>query len=139
MTTAETGDPETATATATATTTGEVPQPPRPPGSVIDLADQSTLAYSGIVLSSVVLLVALCVNSGFKSHKYFEYGVSVAAVAMCFALVGWGMGKFDSGSDQVTKFLNYFLFLWCFIGACFMTFGGPFTTTGNGYFASCRY
>ena len=33
--------------------------------------------------------------------------------------------------------MNFFVFAWCFIGACIMTFGdGPFIFTSNGYFAA---
>lgn len=109
--------------------------------AVVDVADQSTLSYVGIFFSAIVLLVALTWSkegeSGHKGDKYYNYGISIAVVAMFFALVGFGMARYGLVADErIAMYNNYFLFVWNFIGACFMTFGGPFKTTGNGYFGS---
>lgn len=100
------------------------------------LTDQYVLSYAGIFCSGLVLLVALVSNDLSRNHQYYEYGISIAVVAMVFALALWGMGAAQIGSDTITVYLNGFVFVWCFVGACFMTFGGPFKVSGNGFFAS---
>jgi len=97
----------------------------------IDLGDQSTLAYVGMFFSAIVLLVALTSSKlgDYKDNKFYEYGISLASIAMIFSLVGF----FLRSNDRIAMYNNYFLFVWCFIGACIMTFGdGPFLTTSNG-------
>lgn len=97
----------------------------------IDLGDQSTLAYVGMIFSAIVILVALTSSKveDYTDHKYFEYGISLVSIAMIFSLIGF----FLRSNDQFAMYNNYFLFVWCFIGACIMTFGdGPFTVTNNG-------
>ena len=92
--------------------------------------DQTTLSCAGIFLSGAVLLAALLsdTDESVEGHRYWAYGIAVASVAMFFSLVGF----FVRSNNQIAMYNNYFLFLWCFIGACFMTFGGPFKDTGNG-------
>lgn len=100
---------------------------------IIDLADESTLSYCGVLVSAIIVLVALTSKGNFKDNKFYEYGIALSVVAMFISLAGWAMGRFDVGNDKITMVNNYFLFAWCFIGACIMTFGdGPFQTTGNG-------
>jgi hypothetical protein len=108
-----------------------------PTVNMADLASASLLPYVGVLFSGMVLLISL--TSGGNSvddHKYYEYGIAIAVVAMFFALVGWALSHSNLGDGKFCLYNNYFLFLWCFIGACFMTFGGPFEITGNGYFSS---
>ena len=82
------------------------------------------------------LIVLIAVLSPGRGIRYWAYGVSLASVAMVFALVGFFVTLNTELNDTAGKFIAAFLFLWCFIGACIMTFAGPFTMTGNGYFAS---
>jgi hypothetical protein len=42
----------------------------------------------------------------------------------------------ERNETQLFSILNVFLFVWNFIGTCTITFGGPFKTTSNGYFAA---
>lgn len=88
----------------------------------------------GMFFCGLILLVAVLVPG--KGLKFWAYGVSVASVAMVFALIGFGLTFSEDLNEKVGKFNAIFLFLWCFIGACILTFSGPFLTTGNGYFAS---
>lgn len=102
------------------------------------LSRDSTLAYAGMALCAAILLIALCSkNSGWEQHKHYEYGIAVASIAMIFSFLGWTMAYTNKpGTDRVLLYNNYFLFLWNFIGTSFLTFGGPFVDTGNGYFAA---
>lgn len=93
------------------------------------------LPMIGTFFSALILLVAILV--GGKSLKNYEYTISVAAVAMFFSLLGFLLTSCRKDNDDKTsQFNGIFLFLWCFIGACVLTFNGPFKITGNGYFAS---
>jgi len=108
--------------------------------AVVDVWHHSTLSYVGIFFSAIVLLVALTWSkeggSGHKGDKYYEYGISIAVVAMFFSLAGWAMGRRGLLDEKIAVYNNHFLVVWNFVGACFMTFGSPFEVTGNGYFGS---
>ena len=104
------------------------------------LANHSRLAYGGIIVSGIVMLVALTSTNTHYDHRYYHYGISVGAVALIVSCVAWGLAEVTWNHTEFfvknTLAVNYFLFLWCFIGACILTFGGPFNVAGNGkYFA----
>lgn len=92
------------------------------------------LPMIGMFFSAIILLVAILV--GGSRLKNYEYTISVAAVAMFFSLLGFLLTCKEDLNGKISEFNGYFLFLWCFIGACIITFDGPFKVTSNGYFAS---
>ena len=111
-----------------------------------NLANHSSLAYGGIIVSATVLLVALMTMSSsttknassFEDHRYYHYGLAVGSVALIVSAFGWGLAQLTMRGNQSECFvkntlvINYFLFLWCFIGSSILTFGGPFDVAGNG-------
>mmetsp|Transcript_13555 Transcript_13555/g.22567 ORF Transcript_13555/g.22567 Transcript_13555/m.22567 type:complete len:196 (-) Transcript_13555:25-612(-) len=68
--------------------------------------------------------------------KWRAYAISVPSVGMALSAVGLLMTLKEDLYKEHGKWLNQFLFVWNFIGACFLTFSSPFIFTGNGYFAS---
>lgn len=92
------------------------------------------LPFVGMFFTGLILLIAILIPG--RSLKFWAYGIALASVAMVMALVGFGLTFSESANNSVGKFNAYFLFLWCFVGACIMTFIDPFTSTSNGYFAS---
>ena len=94
----------------------------------------------------MVLIIALTAKAGggkkiFEVADYGEYGLAIGSVAVIFAFLGWAVSQFMDGAETTQfglKALNHFLFVWNFIGFCFMTFPlrAPFRNVGNGYFAS---
>lgn len=88
-----------------------------------------------MLASSTVLLIA--VTTWQMGIKWREYAISVPAVTMCLSFIGIVL-TFVMKDNYATygKYLNQLLFVWNFVGACFLTFSSPFTTTGNGYFAA---
>jgi hypothetical protein len=94
--------------------------------------DQSTLAYAGVLVSAIVLIISLTASGDLSQTKYWAYGISLGSLAMAFSLAGWLLAVKIPGQAKNVMYLNYLIFLWCFIGACIMTFGGPFLITGNG-------
>lgn len=85
----------------------------------------------GIIVSSLIFLVAIGVES-FVEGYYKRYGLALGILSLVLALI-----QFIPAVDKHGVLINVFLFWWCFVGSCIMTFGsGPFTFTGNGYFAS---
>ena len=95
--------------------------------------DNEKVPLLGVAASAIVLLIA--VGIGYVEKKIRNYGFSLGGIALIIGVLG--LVPTPDAIDKYSLYLNYFLFLWCFIGACVMTFGnGPFTVTGNGYFAS---
>jgi len=95
--------------------------------------DNEKMPLLGVAASAIVLLIAIGIGSVEKKMR--NYGFSLGAIALIIGILG--LVPTNDVTDKYSLYLNYFLFLWCFIGACVMTFGdGPFTITGNGYFAS---
>ena len=105
------------------------------------LANHSRLAYGGIIVSGIVLLVALTSTNTYHDHKHYHYGISVAAVPLLVSAIAWGLAELTWNHTEFfvknTLVVNYFLFFWCFIGACVLTFGGPFDVAGNGTLLLC--
>jgi len=96
---------------------------------------------AGVFVCAVILLVAILVRGGprSKGSGYWAYGIALAVVAMVVTMANVYAHKPGLLQDnpRVPFFLGQFLFLWCFFGACIMTFGnGPFVLTSNGYFAA---
>jgi hypothetical protein len=117
---------------------GEPPTPTTKEGSgdAGEEAASDQLALIGGFFSALVLLVAVLTDDN-VTKKYENYGISLAVITMFFALVGFGLSKKPMGKPEIPSYINYFLFLWNFLGACIMTFGdGPFLHTSNGYFAA---
>jgi hypothetical protein len=92
--------------------------------------------FIGCFFAAMVLVVAMTTKTGITDHDYYGYGISVAVIAMFFSLVGFAFTKIDMG-EKLPMYNKYLLFLWTFIGACFLTFErGPFPKSSNGYFAA---
>jgi hypothetical protein len=87
---------------------------------------------------AVILLVAVVVgyNKGRLADARYGYSVAVPSVSMVLSAVGFGLTFSEEKNATLGKYNAHFLFVWNFIGACILTFGGPFTQTGNGYFAA---
>ena len=95
--------------------------------------DNEKVPLLGVAASAIVLLIA--VGIGYVEKKMKSYGFSLGGIALIIGVLG--LVPTPDAIGKYSLYLNYFLFLWCFVGACVMTFGnGPFTVTGNGYFAS---
>jgi hypothetical protein len=96
--------------------------------------DNEKVPLLGVAASAIILLVAVGVGQVGKRHR--SYGYALGSVALIIAVLGL-LPKISDHFDKYSLYVNYFLFLWCFIGACVMTFGdGPFIDTGNGYFSA---
>ena len=106
-------------------------------GGAMGLLTNDLVPVLGTFVAATIVLVALLVDG--NGVENFAYGVALSTIAMFFALVRAGLAL-KGGSDELTSkagmFLGHFLFVWCFIGTCILTFDGPYTFTGNGYFAS---
>lgn len=92
-----------------------------------------------IFVSAIILLIALggIYDWNFGWNAYSGYLVSIASISIALSFIALLMTKFAAGPyEKFGKHLCMFLFVWNFVGACFLTFNDPFRTTGNGYFAS---
>jgi hypothetical protein len=97
--------------------------------------DNEKASLLGVATSAIVLLIAVGIGQ-FQMSRTVSYGYAVGAIALILALLGL-IPNSNATLDKYSLYLNYFLFVWCFVGACVLTFGdGPFKETGNGYFAS---
>ena len=68
---------------------------------------------------------------------YAAYAISIPSVGIICSCNGLLLAKFNEDMySQVGAHLNMLCFLYCFIGACFLTFVEPFVVTSDGYFAA---
>jgi hypothetical protein len=102
------------------------------------------------LIASVVLLIATGAEYDWKfsnntnpndpqkeSDKYPGYAMSVSCIALILSFCTLGAHRFSPNLyAKVCKPVNGLLFLYSFIGACFLTFHEPFKSTSNGYFAA---
>jgi len=96
---------------------------------------EKQLPYVGMLFSGIVLLIAA--TSDGKLANYPVYSIVLSSVTMFLSIFGILLTTKQELNDKVGSYNSFFLFLWCFIGACIMTFHpGPFQFTGNGYFGS---
>lgn len=103
-------------------------------GKKVVSVDEDKLPHLGVIAASIILIAA--VETGEQiDNKMRQYGIAVGSIAMILSFFS-AIPQTASMLEQFSLYINYFLFVWCFIGACVLTFGdGPFDTTGNGYFA----
>jgi len=90
-----------------------------------------------VMISSMILLIAVTTWEGIITSNY-DYCISIPSVSLITSSIGIALTLFreDLYYDYgISNYLPYFLGLWNFIGASYMTFNSPFITTGNGYFA----
>ena len=81
-------------------------------------------------LASTVQLIAVMTWT-VSPIRWREYAISVPSVGMGLAAVGLLMTLKEDLYKEHGKWLNQFLFVWNFIGACFLTFSSPFVLTTN--------
>ncbi|KAL7554571.1 hypothetical protein ACHAWF_018032 [Thalassiosira exigua] len=100
--------------------------------------DAAQLPLFLVFVAGVILLIATGAEYKWLFYtSYRGYALSVSAIAM--VLSAFGLALTRTPNDVYGKAgapLNMLIFSYGFIGACFLTFNGPFTTTSNGYFAS---
>ena len=80
--------------------------------------------------SSTVQLIAVMTWKA-TEIKWREYAISVPSVGMGLSAIGLLMTLKEALYKEGGKWLNQFLFVWNFVGACFLTFSSPFVFTGN--------
>lgn len=92
------------------------------------------LPLVGMFLSAAVLLVAVLVykGPGLQKESYRNYAISVPSATMCMSFLLMLITCKKDFYTAYGKIPNQITFLWNFIGACLLTFSGPFETTGNG-------
>jgi len=103
-------------------------------GQKVVSVDEDKLPHLGVIAASIILIVAVETGEAVENSMR-KYGISVGSIAMIISFFS-AIPQTASMLANFSLYINYFLFVWCFIGACVLTFGdGPFDTTGNGYFA----
>jgi hypothetical protein len=96
------------------------------------------LPLVGLIMSSAVLISAIFSYGGgwSKPPSWRIYSIVYPCVTAAIAVLALIMTCKEGYFEKKGMFLGLFLFIWNFIGASLLTFYDPFTTTGNGYFAS---
>ena len=93
--------------------------------------DETQFPLALILISSIILLISTTSSPDMPATKYSyeKYAISISTISLILSFIGLLMQKF-AGSlyDKMEKYLCMTMFLWSFIGACFLTFRGPFTT-----------
>ena len=95
----------------------------------------STLIRIAFV-ASIILLVATGANYNWGwGNSYSKYAISVSSISLSISAICLLMHKFAcSMYEKVGKNLCLLNFTWSFVGACFLTFKGPFEAVSTPFF-----
>jgi len=88
-----------------------------------------------VLVTSFILMLAVVTWEGEIKSKGYALSVPVLSMVLSIGYIALTFFKQELYSLH-GKNMTYGLFMWNFVGACFLTFSSPFTTTGNGYFAA---
>ena len=100
---------------------------------------QFRLPLVGMITSALVLLTAVSTWKGppvWRSDSWEIYAFLFPCVTAAVAFFALLMTCMEGFYRRNGKFINLFLFVWNFVGACLLTVVNPFIATGNGYFAA---
>lgn len=99
--------------------------------------DGTQLPLVIVLISSIILLIATTSDATAQTTAYENYVISVSCISLILSFICLVVHKFGGDLyNKIGKYLCMTNFLWIFIGACFLTFRGPFQTTSNGFFAA---
>lgn len=99
--------------------------------------------YVAMELMAVILLIALTTNAFARNSGNYGYGLTVVILAMLLGMAGIYLvtkpALYDKslatlpvvGPVSLGYGLAVFLSIWWFVGACVLTFSGPFTVTSK--------
>lgn len=91
--------------------------------------DETEFPLAVIIISSIILLIATDASAGLESGSYKGYCISISSISLIISFLSLLMHKFAGGLySKMEKHICMTNFLWSFIGACFLTFKGPFLT-----------
>lgn len=107
-------------------------------GGVIVEIDEVQMPLVIVFVASIILLVATgAIYNWWWFDSYSKYAISVSSISLSISAICLLMHKFAcSMYEKLGKNLCLLNFTWSFVGACFLTFKGPFEATSNGYFAA---
>ena len=90
--------------------------------------DETQLPLAITLIGSIILLIATGAKYNWGYGGYASYAISISSITLSLSLICLLMHKFMGGMyEKVGKKVCMTNFLWAFIGACFLTFRGPFT------------
>ena len=91
--------------------------------------DGTQLPLVIVLISSIILLIATTSDATAQTTAYENYVISVSCISLILSLICLVVHKFGGDLyNKIGKYLCMTNFLWIFIGACFLTFRGPFQT-----------
>ena len=101
--------------------------------------DATQFPLALVLVSSIILLIATTASPDWKgfSKSYYDYALSISSISLIISFISLLMHKFAGGLyAKMEMYLCMTNFTWAFIGACFLTFRGPFTTVSSLSFTS---
>ena len=87
-----------------------------------------------VLISSIILLIATTASPDkwVYTKTYRNYAISISSISLIISFLSLLIHKFAGGLyAKVGEYLCVTNFTWCFIGACFLTFRGPFLTVSS--------
>jgi hypothetical protein len=90
--------------------------------------DEAQLPLFIVLISSIILLIATGTHYRWVYRgSYASYAISISSISLSISSICLLTHKFAGSSyDKFGKHLCMTTFFWAFIGACFLTFKGPF-------------